>query len=153
MLRASVDLTAVDRGLDAMTRAARDLGPAFKEAKKPVRADQRQHAKERSGPDGRWAPKSRLTLAREALDRKRKGKRRGGGRRLLGRLPAAIVVTSDRNRVVARSRARGGISGTHQDGGPAGRGARIPARPFLWVSDALRATLRFVFERHILGRW
>lgn len=151
MLRAKVDLTAVDRGFDAMTRAARDLGPAFKAAKAPVRKDQRDHAKTRQGPDGPWAPKGRLTLAREALARKRAGGRRRMSRRILGRLPGAVKIEAGRNRIVARSKSR--WSGVHQDGGTAGRGARIPARPFLWVSDALEAALRFIFERHILGRW
>lgn len=150
MIRAKVDISAVDRGLDALTRAARDLGPAFKEARKPVRKDQRDHAQRRQGPDGPWQPKSRLTRAREALAAKR-AKRRPRTKRLLGRLPGAIKVESNRWRVVARSKSR--WSNVHQEGGTAGRGARIPARPFLWVSDALEAALRFVFERHILGRW
>lgn len=150
MIRAQVDLSEVDRGIDAMTAAARNLGPAFKEAKKPVRKDQRDHAKSRQGPNGPWAPKSPLTRAREALAAKRRGKR-PRVRRLLGRLPGAIAVESNRVRVVARSKAW--WSGVQQDGGTVGRGARLPARPFLWASDALKEVIKVIFERHIKGRW
>lgn len=152
MIRAKIDMTAVDRGLAALTQDARNLAPAFKAAKKPARADQREHAKLRQGPDGAWAPKAASTLAREALAKKRAGKRRGS-RKLLGRLPAALALMSDRNRVVVRSRARGKLSSIQQDGGVAGRGARIPARVFLWASDKLLATVRGILERHIMGRW
>jgi hypothetical protein len=152
MLRAKVDTTEIDRGLAAMTQEARNLGPAWKEARKPMRADQRDHARRREGPDGPWAPKAASTRAREALARKRAGKRRGS-RRLLGRLPSAITITADRRRVVARSRARGVVSGTHQDGGTAGRGARIPARVFLWASESLLNVVAGIIEKHILGRW
>lgn len=149
MIRATVDITAVDRGIDALTAAARDLSPAYKALRKPLRADQAEHAKRREGPAGKWAPKSAMTIERERRARARAGKKRG--RRVLGKLPSAIAVRADKNKVVAFSRVR--WSSVHNDGGPAGRGARIAARTFLWASDKLKATAREIFVKHILGRW
>ena len=150
MIRATVDMTEVDRGIDSLTAAARDKSPVYKELRKPLRQDQAEHAKRREGPAGKWPAKSPFTLAREARARKRAGKKRGS-RRLLGKLPSAIAVKADRNKVVAYSRVR--WSSIHQDGGAAGRGAKIPARPFLWASQKLLEKARELFENHILGRW
>ena len=39
------------------------------------------------------------------------------------------------SRTSLRGESRVPWSGIHQDGGTAGRGSRIPARPFLWMSE------------------
>ena len=150
MIRATVGLTRVDRGITATGAAARDLTPAFRELRKPLRADQRAHAKAGAGPDGAWPAKAPTTIARERR-RKRRASRRGRVRKLLGRLPAAIKVVAERRRVAAISLVR--WSGVQQDGGRVGKGARLPARPFLWVSPIMLRRARLIIGRHLTYAW
>lgn len=123
---ATIDLGDVEAGLDAMARRGRALGPAFRELKKPLRLDQKDHAKRREGPSALWAPRATSTMARLRAGGKR-------ARKLLGRLPGAVKYTATATAVAGTSRAL--WSGVHQDGGIVGHGARLPARPFLWISD------------------
>ncbi len=121
---ARVDLGFFARKLALMRMP--DLRPAWKESRKPLRADQREHAKKQEGPDGAWAPRSSATKVRAASGRKRK-------RKMLGRLPAALTTRADRRRVIIRSMVA--WSNVHNEGGRAGNGASIPQRRFLWASD------------------
>lgn len=145
-----VDLTHVDRGLDAMAAAARNLAPAYKALRLPLRKDQREHAKAKAGPDGAWAPKSPLTIARERR-KKRRASRRGRVRKLLGRLPMVIKMIADRRRVAAVSGVR--WSAAQQDGGRVGKGATLPARPFLWASPTMVKIARLALAEHITSAW
>lgn len=117
-----VDLSSVERGLDALYARGRDVRPALAGLRKPARRDQVEHGRAQSGPDGRWVRR----------DRSKKSRRR---RRLLGRLPSATFTRVTRASLVVQSRAK--WSQIHQQGGRAGNGARIPARRFLWWSDAI----------------
>ena len=140
----TVDIGDVDRGLDAMQRRAHLLGFAFRALKKPMREDQRDHAKAKEGPDGAWP-------ARKVLGSSpRKGRRRRA-RRLLGKLPNAIIVAAESDRIIARSRAS--WSAVHQDGGRAGHGAVIPRRQFLWISDELMNKAVEVIGEYVIGGW
>jgi hypothetical protein len=127
----TVDLGDVGRGLEAMQRRGHQLRPAFQALKTPLRLDQRDHAKKRQGPEVGWAPRAASTVARL---------RTGGDRpkKLLGRLPTAVKYTADATGVRGISRA--GWSAAQQDGAMVGHGARLPARPFLWISDQMMAT-------------
>jgi len=162
---ANFDLTQVDRAMADVEARAKRLAPAFRELRRPLRVDQRAHARGEEGPDGRWPPRSPFTEARRQ-SRNRSVKthrfdvlRRGEARRhstpkhLLGRLPAAILVTVGELYVRATSRAA--WSGVHQYGGNAGRGrrVRIPARPFLWLSEGLLRTARDVLGSYVLKGW
>lgn len=127
MLSATLDLTDVERGLASMGRAS--FAKAFRDLKKPMRLDTRDHQKSRSGPEGSWAPRAASTMAR--LRRKR------SRRKPMGRLPTAVSY-------LARARSLTGISrapwsGVHVTGGTVGKGSRIAARPFLWMSDEFLA--------------
>lgn len=83
----------------------------------PVRADQTNHARAQEGPDGAWP-------ARRSPSR----------RRILGRLPGAIRMAVNGATVSATSKVA--WSGAHQDGPTrVGRGAIVPQRQFLWLSD------------------
>ncbi len=44
----------------------------------------------------------------------------------------------------------GKISATHQDGGTGNHGAKIPARPFLWLSMNFLSTAEDVMSRRML---
>lgn len=136
-----IDLGDVDKGLDAMTRRS-VIATALKDLKVPMRLDQRDHAKAKSGPDGSWAPRAASTLASRA-----RAKRKLPAK-LLGRLPTAVGYKATLGEVIAESRVA--WSAIHQDGGTAGRGARIPARPFLWISDKLMITAEEILTWHIL---
>lgn len=122
---ASIDFGDALKGLDAMGRRG-VLAPAFKTLKAPLRIDQREHAAAQSGPGGSWAPRAQSTI-----DRHRNKPRLP--RKQLGRLPTAVSYSASARGVVGESRVA--WSSIHQDGGTAGHGARIPARPFLWISD------------------
>lgn len=90
-----------------------------KELRHPVRADQANHARAQEGPDGAWP--ARRTPSR---------------RRMLGRLPGAIRLTVTGATVAATSKVA--WSGAHQDGPTrVGRGAIVPQRQYLWISDEL----------------
>jgi phage gpG-like protein len=106
-----------------------------------MRADQRDHSKQKEGPDGKWP-------ARKRLGSSTKKARRRNARKLLGKLPNAVVITASSTSVVARSRAA--WSSVHQDGGRAGKGAVIPRRQFLWISDELLQTAADVVADHVV---
>lgn len=90
--------------------------------RQPVRTDQRNHARAQEGPDGAWPAR-------------KSGSRR---RRILGRLPGAIRMEVRGATIAAVSKVA--WSGAHQDGPTrVGRGAVVPARQFLWISDELLA--------------
>lgn len=142
-----IDLGDVDKGLDAMARRS-VLHAALLDIKLPMRTDQKEHAKAKTGPEGSWAPRAASTMAARAKARK-------SGRkfpsRLLGRLPTAVSYRVTANAVIAESRI--GFSEIHQDGGTAGKGARIPARPFLWISDQLMHTAEDVVTSKLLAAY
>lgn len=143
-----VDLSDVDRGIAGLVRASKDLTPVFRAARKPLRKDQREHAREAKGPQGSWPPRSPFTLDR--LKRKRKS-RRGRVRRILGRLPGAIDVRYDSTRIVATSQVA--WSAAHQDGAVVGRGSKLPRRRFLYASDKLLKIIRLLMNAHIVKGW
>src|SRR5262249_61661485 len=100
MLEASLDVTQVDRAMADVEARAKRLAPAFRELRRPLRQDQRAHARDEQGPDGRWPPRSPLTEARrlarnrrarasEALST-RPARRRSPPNHLLGLLPVSI---------------------------------------------------------------
>lgn len=136
---AAVDLTFVERALNTLRRP--DLRPAWKEARKPLREDIKAHRKAQEGPGGSWPGRSPLTARRAGAKRKRRP------RKLLGKLPTALQTKSDRARVAMISRVR--WSAVHQDGGTAGHGARIPARPFLWASDGVLKAIAGIVSAHL----
>ncbi len=140
MITATVDIGDVEKGLEAMRRRARQLGPVFQALKGPMRVDQKEHRTAKAGPDGAWAPRSAATLASKHHRRL--------ARSILGRLPTAVSYKATGNSLVAESRVK--WSGVHQDGGIVGRGAKIPARPFLWLSSKLLDIAVDVIDRALI---
>lgn len=161
---ASMDVTELDSALADVDSRGKRLGPAFRELRKPLRGDQREHARAQQGPSGSWPPRSPMTEARRRARNRAlrtskamrtimpgKHKRRSTPKRILGRLPGAIIVTA--GQLFVRARSRVDWSGVHQFGGRAGRGVRIPARPFLWLSDALLTTARDTLADFVVKGW
>jgi hypothetical protein len=132
-LAAQVDLRDVEKGIDAMANP-RAVAKGLRDIKKPLRDDQRDHAKKNEGPDGRWAP--RTTKSRK---------------RLLGRLPSAVKVIMTSTSVSVRSSVR--WSGAHQDGDVVGHGVRLPPRTFLWVSDGMKTKAADLLRAAVAGEW
>lgn len=123
-----VELGDVDKGLAAMERRARELGPVMKSLVKPLRDDQRNHKRAQSGPDHGWAPRSAATVA--AAHGKRKL-----ARSILGRLPSATSYKTTPTSVTGTSKVAWSLA--QQEGGRVGHGAQLPAREFLWISDEM----------------
>lgn len=142
---ATVDLGDVERGLAAVERSGRDLTPAFRELKKPMREDQKDHGKRQRGPFGTWARRKPSTLAFY--------RSRGKGRipRPLGRLSTAVTYTASRFGVFGESRAK--WSDVHMTGGVVGKGARLRARPFLWMATKFLDLAERSIERRLLSAY
>jgi phage gpG-like protein len=144
MLAATVSIGGVLRRLEDMRRL--DRRKVFSSARRPARADQRDHAKRQESPRGRWAALASSTIERRAQTTKRKRTRR-----LLGRLPSALVMVHDADRLIIRARARWGH--VHMTGGRAGKGARIPARQYMWISRQLLRQVRRLFVDAYRRAW
>lgn len=138
-------LEAALRRLNTMEKKA-----AFREVGAHARQDQALHDAKHEGPDGPWPALHPSTVARYAkMAKAKRGKARA--RKLLGRLPRALktVITGSSIRIVSRVK----WAFVHQAGGRAGRGARIPRRQFLWISDRLMQRSSRVFQQHLLKAW
>lgn len=142
---ATVNIGDVEQGLDAMERRAHALGPAFAEIKSAMKLDQREHRDDQAGPDGKWSPRAASTIAMAKQRHKRLP------RRVLGKLPTAVAYKSTALGAVGESRVKWSLS--QQDGGRVGRGAVLPARPFLWISDKLLAAAAEIVDRKLAEAW
>jgi hypothetical protein len=116
------------KGLDAMARAP--LERAIAALKKPMRLDQVDHAKAKAGPESSWAPRAASTIASYRTHPK-------APKKLMGKLPTAVSYKAAGLTLAGESRAR--WSDAHQTGATVGRGAKLPVRVFLWISDKLMA--------------
>lgn len=154
---AKVDLRKVQNALRRLQLAGKDLRPVFAASRKNVRVDQRDHAKGEHGPDGKWPALARSTLAkktRQGKGRRHKGKKKRKRRvfpKMLGRLPRSFDIRFDRQRLVAKSRAK--WSGAHQSGAIVGRGSRLPERSFLWASTSLLREIATRALDYLKGAW
>jgi phage gpG-like protein len=142
VIEASVNIAPVLRAVDRLKKT--DGRKVFREVRKPMRADLRQHAKDKAGPDGSWK-----ALAPSTKDRMRRAGRRR--RKLLGRLPAAFKITHGSNFIRAEWLVK--WSRVHWKGGRAGHGSRIPKRNFAFVSKKLIREVRDMFSAALKRTW
>jgi len=145
-MHAVLRVGSIFRSFDRLRKM--DKRKVFREARKPTRVDQRKHDKEAQGPSGRWPP-----LASTTLERRSRGKRGRKSRKILGRLPRALLFRHDDKHLVVTSRARKKIVLTHQKGATVGHGARVPERRFLWISSWLVREVKTLFERALVAAW
>ena len=127
----------VERGLRSMVAAGKAPRAALQALKGPLKDDQKDHAKAQEGPEGKWKPRAPSSVERAKKGRGAGSKRRmrGPNRKLLATLPRrTITVKVQQRRILAMSKVP--WAGVHQHGGRAGKGSVIPARPFLWFSQA-----------------
>lgn len=146
-----VNLSDVFDGLAKLRRAAQDQTPLFNALKKPMKDDQRNHQKLKMGPDGPWAPR------KESTNNRGRFARRGSSGRVvrkriaanqLGKLSTSVTFAPAARRITAVSKIP--WSQIHQEGGKVGRGAVLPARPFLWMSvEFLNLAMKQIGDRVI----
>jgi phage gpG-like protein len=166
-----VDISDVTRGLNLMHLKAADLRPVFKDLRAVLKEEIAEHFEKNEGPEGPWEPRSRAYVEKmTAKPRARSGWSKKKGRMVFGTTRRRRKGSKWESRQLGRFRsvgayqfhvepqqltmnAKGPWAGIHQFGGTAGKGANIPARPFLWVSDRFVDTFRRSLERHVLSGW
>jgi hypothetical protein len=116
------------------------MRPIFRAARKPIRADLRDHAAKMEGPDGRWQGRAQSTRDR-----------RGNRGRLLRRLPTAWAFTESDTHLRGVSLVK--WSGAHISGARVGHGTRLPRRNFSWISRVARMTVRRLFVDALRKAW
>lgn len=133
---ARVNLGFFDRARLALRNP--DLRPAWRVARKPIRADLREHANKESGPGGSWAPPSAATKRRQAQGRKRP-------RKMLGRLPGALRTAAQRSKFLVTWRTA--WAEAQRLGGVVGHGARLPGRDWAYISDKATQTVADIIAK------
>ncbi len=146
------DMTDVERGLAAMVQAGKSPRQAFKLLRLPSKADQIEHGKKMEGPSGaKWQPRAASTV-RRAKNAKSRKRAKTATRRILNSLPRrALSAVATGSALVVASKVP--WAGIHQHGGTAGRGAKIPARPFIYFSDEFIEKALVVLRAHIILSW
>lgn len=161
-LYAEVDLREVSSAFRNQLRAAKDLRPVWREIRTPFRKAQARHIQEQRGPDGPWPKLARSTVAKrlKAVQSERKNfTKRGKLRKPVQRRLNRVLSRRLLNRLKFRARPHqaelegryGEVGGIHQLGGRAGRGARIPARTYLYPDQRVVAITVSAIERHLVG--
>ena len=145
VIEGTLDSRDLERALDDIARRASHARPLFQELISPARKDQKDHKRQRSGPDRPWAAHAPATTLRRSRGRKRRRVN------ILGRLPSLIKAKADRDGITLTSKVK--WSGIHQEGGTAGRGSRIPKRSFLWWSEAFLGTAADAALRYVTRDW
>jgi phage gpG-like protein len=148
MLVAKVDDSSFQAGLRDVRRAGRNLPEVFRRLRAPMRRDQVDHARQEEGPEGSWPARRG---ERAVVRRGKRRRSRARSIRLLGRLPDAIDIRAAGVTVFARSRVK--WARAHADGDVVGRGARLPARSFLWISDELADEANRQLGDHLGKAW
>lgn len=144
-IHADVRIGGVLMAFSYLTRT--DFRQTFLRLRKPMHWDQMDHKARQRGPTSPWQQLAPSTLAKYA----KLGKRRN--RRILAKLPNARQTEVTSKALIMKSRVRR-WSNAHQDGPTrVGRGARLPQRQFLWISDGLRKEARLQFQLTLISRW
>jgi phage gpG-like protein len=164
-----VDFSDVTRGLRLMFFRSQDLRDVFAELKPHLKDDIAAHFAEKEGPEGGWAPRAKSTQDRTSASRRQKikpratwakvGKTKTAKRtvkrplQLLGRFRGIGAYQFHVEPQQLTMNAKGPWAGVQQFGGTVAHGAKIPARPFLWMSETFVEAFRAALLRHILSGW
>jgi phage gpG-like protein len=151
MIEGTFDMRDALAGLDAMDRQAEQKAAImFKELAKPARADVRQHQRDRKGIASSWPNRAQSTVARarrKSSRKRRKGRRAG----LLGGLPSTWKTSTNASELKLSHRVKWAT--IHDEGGTAGKGARIPKRQFMyWSPEFLEESVE-AFAEFVMGAW
>jgi phage gpG-like protein len=126
-MRLEWDLSDLDEGLAAVIRRGKDFSPFFRKYSPRVRKHQKDHGREKEGPDGKW-PKLSRSYRRAKTSRRKRGKPVARG--TLGKLTKSHRITVNDFGIEIASPIK--WANVHQEGGIVGKGREVPARPFLW---------------------
>lgn len=166
-----IDISDVLRGFDLMRARASDLTLVFRDLKEYLKEDIAEHFREEEGPGGAWAERAESTLERARFSMLNAPRRRGRGRAAaVGPMLRQRRTARNRKKTLGRFRAvgayvfkatatsltmtpRGPWAGVHQYGGIVGHGSKIPARPFLWLSDRVINRFEESLHLHIMSGW
>jgi phage gpG-like protein len=167
----SVDISDVLHGFDLMRARASDLSLVYRDLKEYLKDEIAAHFRKAEGPTGAWAPRAASTEARARYGSLTAPKRRGKGKAArVGPMLRLRRGAADRKRLLGRFRAvgayvfkvtsssltmypRGPWAAVHQYGGTAGHGSKIPARPYLWISDRVVRRFEEALHLHIMSGW
>lgn len=158
MLGVKVDDSDLQAGIRDVAKAAELLPRVFRRLVGELRRDQEDHARKEEGPDGtRWPARQYKAAPTMMAERKRATQTKParwevskyGG--LLGALPRMIQVRSLGLSVWARHPIAWATA--QAEGGVVGRGSRLPARPFLWISQALADRAVSDINNALHGAW
>ena len=144
VVTAEFDTLFVENLLLELQRRGTNLRQPLRVIRKEMRLDQREHARDREGPEGKWPERAASTIAKI-----RKGS--GRARRPMGRLTTAVDYIAQQRQVIGRSRVP--WSGAHMAGDRVANGATLPQRVFLWISDKLVGTSAKVLGRFLVNGW
>jgi phage gpG-like protein len=136
-----LDLRTLDAGLNGIRRAGRDLSPVWDELAPLMKQDQKEHHRLQVGPDGPWPGFSAASKARRP---KRK-------RIFSARMRNAFIIDESPRELAAIHRVP--WAHVHQEGGTAGRGSRIPARPFIYMSGKFLGIAIPAIADHLAAGW
>ena len=153
-----VDLRKLDKAFKRAEKAGVDLRPAFRKLRTPLRKDQKDHMRAQSGPDGKWPSLStatrekRLKMGGRRGALTKKGKLRKSAKRKLNFMLSSKLLKGAKikvrpNQISITSKVS--WSGAHQEGARVGRGANLPEREFMWISDPLFLQAIRRFAKHL----
>lgn len=146
MIRVKWKTREVTDAIRRMRAHRGSFAPVYRELKRPLRADLSLHAQRERSESGKWPHRAPATGERYERRVGQSQRVRGGGagprrrklirrrsKKILGRLPAATTFRATHGALQAISKVP--WSAVHNEGGRVGRGARVPARPYLFISD------------------
>lgn len=155
----TTDLRSLKKAFRKMERAGIDTRKVWRKVKTPLRKDQAEHIKDQKDSDGAtWKPLAvgtrdkRLSKGGKAGKFTKRGKLKKSAERKLGRVLSRRLVSGAKVRITRRSisiRSKVRWAGIHQHGGRAGRGAMIPKREFMYVSEELQIKATALLAIHI----
>lgn len=163
MAGVSIKLQAQDleRAIQTAVTNCHDMRPAWAQVGEYMLGSVESNFDAEGRPD-RWEPLKQKTLLAKAGGKRQATKRRGGftarAQRIIG---GNKILTASRRlrRSMTYEADSGGVSvgtnveyaATHQFGRTSGRGAPIPARPFLVIQPEDEQEIGKILEQHIAG--
>lgn len=156
------------RVFDELVARTKEVRRVLKRLKKPLKDMLAEDAANERGPDGKWPKRTRVikrsTLVEKGRTRKAtktRGERTAvsfiGRDKILGSAPQKIKYTARGNELKAESTIRNkkGVKFGRvlADGGPVGRGAVLPARPFLYIPERFIPVADEKLADFVFGIW
>jgi phage gpG-like protein len=144
MIEMKMDLLDVQKRFNMIQERAKNPSNAMDVIAIKGWRDVVDHFTKETGPDGKWAPLSKSTIAA-----RKKGKRKGGGQRILQ--DTGILRQSNRFQVVNGDEAhvynQVPYAAFHDSDDP--RKGNLPQRKFMYLSDTARISVAKTIIRYI----